>query len=75
MGEARVQVPVPVQVQVLAVDGVYARSSWGLSSNPVWQGQRGLKHLMARVLVLVVEVLLPQEEAGAGTVRVSVRGI
>jgi hypothetical protein len=76
VGEVLVLVLVLVQLQVgLAVDGVSAQFSWGLSSNPVWLGQRELEHLMAPVPVPVVEVLLPLEEAGAGTVRVSFRGM
>jgi hypothetical protein len=78
VGEVLVLVLVLVLVQLqvgLAVDGVSAQFSWGLSSNPVWLGQRELEHLMAPVPVPVVEVLLPLEEAGAGTVRVSFRGM
>ena len=73
VGEARVQVRVQVQVEVqrLAVDGVYARLSWGPSSNPAWRDQQELKHLMGPVQVPVAEALLPLEEAGIATVRVS----
>ena len=66
---AEVQAWVQVRAQGLAVDAVYARLSWGLTSNPVWQ--RELGHLMGPVLVPVAEVLLLLEEAGIGTVRVS----
>ena len=76
VGEVQVQVQeVEGRVQGFAVDGVYARFSWERSSNPVWRGQRELEHLMGRVPVPVAEVLLPLEEAGNGTVRVSVRGM
>jgi hypothetical protein len=73
VAEVRVQAQVRVQAgeQRSAVDGVYARLSWGLFSNLVWRGQWELAHLMGPVRVPVGEVLLPLEEADIGTVRVS----